>query len=110
MAKQDDHGDDGPALLGRAPNAAIAGLWVSMLEAAGIPAHVPGAYLADDWAASQRVFGNIGADVFVPRDRIDEARRVIEKQTFAADDPESADDADVTTNDEPKQVPPPSTI
>jgi membrane protease YdiL (CAAX protease family) len=72
------------ALLARAPNAAIAGLWVSMLEAAGIPAHVPGQYLTDEWAATQRIVGNVGADVFVPRERLEEARRVIERDAAAA--------------------------
>jgi hypothetical protein len=70
---------DETVLLGRAPNPTIAGLWVSMLEAAGIVAHVPGTYLADDWAISQRVMGNIGADVYVLSSRLAEARSIIAK-------------------------------
>lgn len=48
-----------------------------MLEAAGIQAYVPGTYLTDEWAATQRITGNIGADVFVARSRLEEARDVI---------------------------------
>jgi hypothetical protein len=70
---------DEAVFLERAPSPTVAGLWVSMLEAAGIMAYVPGTYLADDWAISQRVMGNLGADVFVPRSRLAEARSIIAK-------------------------------
>lgn len=48
-----------------------------MLEEAGIQAYVPGTYLADEWGATQRILGNLGAEVFVAKSRLDEAREVI---------------------------------
>jgi hypothetical protein len=74
--------DDDFALLGRAPDAAIAGVWVSLLEAAGIVAYIPGAALADDWAIAQRTMGNLGADVLVPRSRLEEARAIVAKRAL----------------------------
>jgi hypothetical protein len=76
--------DDAFVLLGHAPSQAIAGLWASMLEEAGIVAYMPGAHLADGWASWQQTIGNIGSDVLVPRSRLEEARRVIQEEDGAA--------------------------
>ena len=92
------HPDDEFVLLGRAPNPGMAGVWASLLEAAGILSLIPDTQLADDWAISQRIFRNIAADVYVPRSRLEEARRVVEqtpvppdfeKQALEAESPET---------------------
>jgi hypothetical protein len=63
-------------LLERAPNDAVAGALKSLLEGVGIPAHVQGAYLADEFAVTQRLA--VGVEVRVPRARLEEARRLVE--------------------------------
>jgi membrane protease YdiL (CAAX protease family) len=84
LADREKASADEFTLLARAPSPAIADLWVSLLEAGGIHAYVPGTFLADDWAASQRVMGNIGADVFVPRGRLKEARGIVAQHPIDA--------------------------
>lgn len=64
--------DQSYELVGRAPNPEIAGLWVSMLEAAGIAAFYPGRFL---WA--RRILGDKHVDVFVPKSRLADAQRLI---------------------------------
>jgi membrane protease YdiL (CAAX protease family) len=99
----DDHGEF--VLLGRAPNAAIAGLWKSMLEDAGIPAYVPGTNLSDEWAATQRMIGNVGADVFVPRSRLEQAREVVDPegvQEAEEEDDDASEDEEPSDADEPR--------
>jgi membrane protease YdiL (CAAX protease family) len=56
-----------------------------MLEAAGIQAYVPGKYLADEWGATQRLIGSVGADVFVARERVNDAREVIARTDEPSD-------------------------
>lgn len=68
--------DDPLVQLYRAPDAAEAALLVHALKAAGVPARSVGGAL--QWA-----WGELGADalmveIWVPRDRVDEARRSIE--------------------------------
>jgi hypothetical protein len=55
-------------LLAKAPNSAIAGLWGSVLEAAGIVRHQ-----------------SRGFEVFVPRSRLEEAKRLIENWKLQSD-------------------------
>lgn len=90
--------DEEFVLLGRAPSPTMAGVWASLLEAAGILSLIPDTQLADDWAISQRIFRNIAAEVWVPRSRLEEARRVIEhdapppdfeQQALEAESPET---------------------
>jgi hypothetical protein len=90
--------DDTFVLLGRAPNFEMAGVWASLLEAVGILSLVPGTYLLDEWAATQRMTGNVGADVYVPRSRLEDARRAVEhgapppdfdEQALEAESPET---------------------
>jgi hypothetical protein len=92
------HPDDEFVLLGRAPNPGMAAVWASLLEAAGILSLIPDTQLADDWAISQRIFRNIAADVYVPRSRLEDARRAIEhtapppdfeQQALEAESPET---------------------
>jgi hypothetical protein len=93
--------DDRFVLLGRAPAPEMAALWASLLEAAGILSLVPGTYLADEWAATQRVTGNVGADVYVPLSRLDEARRVIEHDPPPADFEQQALEAESPETEPP---------
>src|SRR5262249_39953970 len=79
LANSEKGRDDSFELLGRAPNASLAGLWASLLESNGIQAHVPDRFLADQWATTQGMTGNVATEVFVPRSRLEEARRIIEK-------------------------------
>jgi membrane protease YdiL (CAAX protease family) len=105
----DDHGEF--VLLGRAPNATIAGLWKSMLDEAGIPAYVPGTNLTDQWAATQRMIGNVGTDVFVPRSRLEQAREVVDPEGVEEaeeEDGESVAEAAVPASPPPPQPDPPS--
>jgi membrane protease YdiL (CAAX protease family) len=69
-----------------------------MLEAAGIQAYVPGANLADQWSETQRAFGNLGTDVFVPSSRLDEARELV----LRAGPAEEAEDAGQSLEEEPE--------
>lgn len=57
----------------------------SVLEGAGIPVHVPGAELRDEWGASQQALGRLGTEVRVPRERLEEARRVLEAARSAGE-------------------------
>lgn len=97
MPESEDHF----VLLRRAPNPTIAGLWVSLLEAAGILAHVPGTHLADGYSISQRLNRNMAADVFVPSSRLDDARRVIETAPLPADFEQQAMEAESPETEPP---------
>lgn len=54
-------------------------LVVSILAANGIPAHADGLELQDEWAASQKMLGNIGQEVRVPASSLAEAQRILEE-------------------------------
>lgn len=107
MADQGNRDEDPVVLLGRAPNAAIAGLWASMLEAAGIACSVPGTYLADEWAATQRMTGNVGSDVYVQRSRLEEARAIIAEDPIKPGFAEQAESSVESEEDEPPPAPSP---
>ena len=82
--------DEEFALLAGAPNTSVAALWASMLEAAGIVAHVPGTHLMDEWATWQHMSGGLATEVFVPKSRLDEARAIIAKHPLdTSEDDES---------------------
>ena len=59
------HDADSLVLLVKAPNSAVAGLWGSVLDAAGIVRHVSRA-----------------SDVLVPRSRLEEARQLLKQWEF----------------------------
>lgn len=50
----------------------------TILSEAGIPNHVPGESLADEFAVSQRLVNLQGADIHVPPDLVEQARAAIE--------------------------------
>jgi hypothetical protein len=60
------------------PNAAIAQLVAGLLRDAGIPVYIGGSQLQDEWAMSQKLMGMLSTDVQVPRDRLAEAREILE--------------------------------
>lgn len=74
-------------------------LFVALLEAAGIPAHVDGDGLADEFATSRRMMNLVGVRVRVPTPALARAQEILgpveiddeelERQALAADDPES---------------------
>ncbi|MGH7149628.1 MAG: hypothetical protein ACREIU_02960 [Planctomycetota bacterium] len=62
----------------RAPSAAAATVLLSILLGEGIPAYVAGELLQDEFALSQRLMGLNAVDIQVPRDRLEEARMVLQ--------------------------------
>lgn len=50
-----------------------------VLRDAGIPVYVAGEELNDEWALSQRLMNLQGVVVTVPRDRVEEARQVLDE-------------------------------
>lgn len=49
----------------------------ALLETAGIPTHVPGQSLQDEFAMVQNMMGVGAVDVMVPPDALEDARRVV---------------------------------
>jgi hypothetical protein len=76
--------DDQFVPLRKARNSAIAGLWVSVLEDAGIPTWQPAKFLTDEWAATQSVATGLGSEVCVPRSRLREAEEVLRAAGYGA--------------------------
>lgn len=66
-----------PALLDTFPNPYIAETVASILRDEGVNAFVVGAELQDEFAASQRVLGNVSVQVFVPSDQVEEAKSIL---------------------------------
>ena len=74
-------------------------MFVALLEAEGIPAHVDGDGLADEFATSRRRLNLVGVRVRVPTAALERAREILgpveidadelERQALAAEDPES---------------------
>ena len=52
-------------------------VWVSMLQAHGIPAHVDGESLVDDYAISRRLMNLLGVRVMVPGTCVERARELL---------------------------------
>ena len=66
------------AILEKAHTPMEATVITAVLRAAGIPAYVNGTLLQDEFAVIQRLL-NLGAvEVQVPRDRLEEARAILE--------------------------------
>ena len=75
-----------------AKNASEAQLIRAVLESAGIPARTEGDHLADEWAASQRLMGQLGTTVRVPAHQLDAARAALAEARQAASDTPDFDD------------------
>lgn len=59
------------------PNQFIAEVVVGILKDEGVAAFVQGENLQDEFAASQRLIGNIGTTIFVPEDSLARAQEVL---------------------------------
>lgn len=68
----------GFVVLTQAENAFRAQFLAGALEAEGIPTHVDGDHLADEFAMSQKMMGLIQVRVLVPAERVNEAREILE--------------------------------
>ncbi|HET6202506.1 MAG TPA: DUF2007 domain-containing protein [Planctomycetota bacterium] len=64
--------------LVRAPSPSAATVLLSILLAEGIPAYIAGTLLQDEFALSQRLMGLNAVEIQVPRNRLEEARKVLE--------------------------------
>lgn len=52
-------------------------VWVTLLQANGIPARVDGDSLVDEFAASRRLMNLMGVNVMVPADCVEQARELL---------------------------------
>ena len=52
---------------------------VGIVQAAGIPAYRPGGSLTDEFAMSQQLMNLQGVRVYVPGNRLEEARKALEE-------------------------------
>jgi hypothetical protein len=87
-----------PVVVRIATSASQARVFVALLQAEGIPAHVEGDALADEVAVSRRLMNLNGVRVLVPQDAVDAAREILaasaiderelEAQALSADAPE----------------------
>ena len=68
-----------PAQLTTARTVFEADIIVSILNGAGIPAYRPGGLLVDEFAMSQQMMNLQGVRVYVPGNRLEEARKVLEE-------------------------------
>lgn len=59
-------------------------VWVSMLQAHGIPAHVDGESLVDEYAISRRLMNLQGVRVMVPGTCVERARELLEPTAIDA--------------------------
>ena len=66
-----------PALLVTARSTFEADILIGILEEAGIPAYRAGSQLTDGFAMSQQLMNTQGVQVFVPGDRLEQAREAI---------------------------------
>lgn len=91
-----------PVVLDTYPNPFIAETLVGILKDEGVPAFVDGANLTDEFATSQRAMGALSVRVFVPGDRLEDARKIIAaaraagrliEEEDAGDEGDSEDDA-----------------
>jgi hypothetical protein len=73
-------------LLQHATTPDHANLLRALLQGAGIPAHVDGTMLADEFAISQRMMNQQGVKLMVPHDRLAEARDVIASAAVSEDE------------------------
>ena len=53
-------------------------VWVAMLQANGIPAHVDGESLVDEYAISRRLMNLLGVNVMVPSNCVAQAREILQ--------------------------------
>lgn len=86
---------------------------VAQLQAEGIPAHVDGNSLADEFAMSRRLMNLTGVRVMVPTKSLEQAHEILARTVdIAPDDLEqqalTADDAEQAPVDRQRNVPPPA--
>jgi hypothetical protein len=67
----------GYVVLTEASNTFQAQFLAGALESEGIPTHVDGDHLADEFAMSQKMLGLIKVRVMVPEDRLEDARAIL---------------------------------
>ena len=83
MAEEKKTPDDGtdPELveLLTAPDPAIAEMLLGILRNHSIPALLEGQNLQDEFAVSQALMGQSGVTIRVPRNRLDEAKKVLDE-------------------------------
>jgi hypothetical protein len=91
---------DGFTLLMTARTAMEARLVFGLLESEGIIVRVPGAMLADEWAASMQSAGLVGTDVLVAEQHLDKARQIL--ADFRAAATEAPEEGGLEENDEGK--------
>ncbi len=82
----DSQDDQQFVLLQHATTPDHANLLRALLQGAGIPAHVDGTLLADEFAISQRMMNQQGVKVLVPHDRLAEARDVVASAAVSEDE------------------------
>ena len=71
----------------------VANMIVQVLKFEGIPAYVGGCLLQDPYALSQRTLGLNCVDIQVPRECLEDARKVIEIMREAGRQLDDSDDA-----------------
>ncbi len=69
-------------------------LIAGILESEGIPVYVAGSLLQDEFAMSQAVLGLSATRIEVPRERLDDARRVLEEAHHLGELFSDGDDAE----------------
>ncbi len=82
-----------PVQLTTARTVFEADIIVSILNGAGIPAYRPGSMLVDEFAMSQQLMNLQGVTVFVPGNRLDEARRALDQADAGQVDGDEPDTA-----------------
>lgn len=80
----------------RASSPLEAELIASVLRSAGIPVHVGGGMLADEFAVSQRLMNLSSVDVLVPADRLEAAEVALEEARASSAEVEDAAAATIT--------------
>ena len=90
------------ALAKVAATPAQANVWVSMLQANGIPARVDGDSLTDEFAASRRLMNLMGVNVMVPAGCVAQAREVLKPAEIAPEELERQAMAEVVTTVTPE--------
>ena len=74
------------ALVKVAATPGQAKVWVTMLQANGIPARVDGDSLVDEFAAARRLMNLMGVNVMVPANCVEQARELLKPAEIDADE------------------------
>lgn len=89
------------ALVKVAATPAQAKVWVSMLQANGIPARVDGDSLVDEFAAARRLMNLMGCNVMVPANSLEQAREILKPAEVDAAELERQAMAEVVATETP---------